>query len=61
MSLESPIVFFKSKAHLHVESKKAHDELLCRTDTHRLCKNLWFPKGTVWGVGGCAGVVMEIL
>ena len=23
--------------------------------THRLWKNLWFSKDTVWGVGGCAG------
>ena len=32
--------------------KNGQTELLCRTDTHRLCKNLWFPKGTVWGGRG---------
>ena len=38
--------------------KKAHNELLCRTDTDsQTLKNLWFPKETVQGVGGCAGVV----
>ena len=30
--------------------KKAHNELLCRTDTDsQTLKNLWFPKETVWG------------
>ena len=38
--------------------KKGHNELLCRTDTDsQTLKNLWFPKETVWGVGGCAGGV----
>ena len=38
--------------------KKAHNELLCRTDTDsQTLKNLWFPKETVQGVGGYAGVV----
>jgi len=27
-----------------------------QTDSQTL-KNLWFPKETIWGVGGCAGVV----
>ena len=25
--------------------------------THRLLKNLWFPKEAVWGMGGYAGGV----
>ena len=38
--------------------KKGQTELLCRTDTDsQTLKNLWFPKETVWGVGGCTGVV----
>ena len=42
--------------------KKGHNEFLGRTDndsqtlTHRLYKNLWFPKETVWGVGDVLGV-----
>ena len=38
--------------------KKGHNELLCRIDADsQTLKNLWFPKETFWGVGGCAGVV----
>ena len=34
--------------------KKGHNELLCRTDTDlQTLNNLWFPKETGWGVGGC--------
>ena len=37
--------------------KKGHNELLCKTDTDsQTLKNLWFPKETVWGLGGCTGV-----
>ena len=33
-------------------------ELICRTDTDsQTLKNLWSPKETVCGVGGCTGVV----
>ena len=36
--------------------KKRHNEL-CRTDTDsQTLKNLRFPKETVLGVGGCAGL-----
>ena len=39
--------------HLHVESKKEHHELLCRTDTDsQTLKNLWFPKERGWGGWG---------
>ena len=35
--------------------KKEQNELLCRTDTDsQTLKNVWFPKETVCGVGGCA-------
>ena len=38
--------------------KKGQNDLLCRTDTDsQTLKNLWSPKETVWGVGGCARVV----
>ena len=37
--------------------KKGHYELLCRTVTDsQTLKNLWFPKKTVWGLGGCTGL-----
>ena len=40
--------------YLHVESKKGHNELLCRTDTDlQTLKNLWFPNVTGWEVRGC--------
>ena len=40
-----------------MQSKKGHSELLCRTDTDsQTLRNIQFPKETVWGVGGCAGV-----
>ena len=43
--------------------KKAHNELLCRTDTDsQTLKNLWFPKGDSsggWGI--CWGCGLEIL
>ena len=35
--------------------KKGQNEFLCRPDTDsQTLKNLWSPKETVWGVGGCA-------
>ena len=38
--------------------EKEHNELLYRTDTDsQTSKNLWFPKETVQGIGGCFGVV----
>ena len=38
--------------------KKGQNELLCRTDTDlQILTNLWFPKETVWGMGGCAGAL----
>ena len=38
--------------------KKGQTKLLCRTDADsQTLKNFWFPKETVWEVGGCAGVV----
>ena len=38
--------------------KKGQTELLCRTDADsQTLKNLWSPKETVLGVGGCAWVV----
>ena len=34
--------------------KKGYNELLCRTDIDtQTLKNLWFPKETCWGLGGC--------
>ena len=40
-----------------MESKKGHNELLCRTDTDsQTLKNSWFPNETGCGVGGCTGV-----
>ena len=46
-----------------IKKKKGHNELFCRTDTDsQTLKNLWFPKETVWGVGGIRwGYGMEIL
>ena len=43
--------------------KKGHNELLYRTDTDpQTLKILWFPKVTVWEVGGMhCGCGMEIL
>ena len=38
--------------------KKRQNEFLCKIDTDsQTLKNLWFPEETVWGEGGCAGVV----
>ena len=38
--------------------KKGHNELPCRADTDsQTLKNVWFPKETVWGMGGCTGVM----
>ena len=38
--------------------KKGQTELLCRTDIDsQTLQNLWFPKETVRGVAGWAGVV----
>ena len=43
--------------HLHVESKKRHNELICRTDTDsQISKNLCFPKETGGGWGDTLGV-----
>ena len=40
-----------------MESKKGHNELLCRTDTaSQTLKHLWFQKETGWGWGGGLGV-----
>ena len=37
--------------------KKGHNELLCGTDTDpQILKNVWLPKETGWGVGGCLRV-----
>ena len=36
--------------------KKRHNELLCRTDTDlQTLKNVWFPRETGLGLGGCTG------
>ena len=41
-----------------MESEKRTQCTSCRADTDaQTLKNLRFPKETVWGVGGCIGVV----
>ena len=48
----------EAKITRHLREKKGQTELLCRTDADsQTLKNLWSPKETVWGVGGCTGVV----